>query len=255
MESALAENGPTAPGTRLHNTGDGGDGGSSGIVYDKGAAFLRTIERTVGRERFDAYLRSYFDRHAFQPMTTARFLAGLRANLIRGDAALEQRLQLDRWAYEPGLPDNVARPDPAAFAEVDRALAAYNAGGPVSAVPYGGWTAAERLRFLNGLPRELGTEKLTELDTAFRLTGSTNSEILFAWLELALANRYQPAVPAAERFLTSMGRRKFVEPLFQTLYDEGDWGRPIATRIYARARPTYHSVTSSAVDAVLRGED
>src|SRR5690606_7478783 len=59
MESALAENGPTAPGTRLHNTGDGGDGGSSGIVYDKGAVFLRTIERIVGRERFDAYLTSY----------------------------------------------------------------------------------------------------------------------------------------------------------------------------------------------------
>jgi leukotriene-A4 hydrolase len=58
---------------------------ASGIVYDKGATFLRTIERIVGRERFDAYLRSYFDRHAFQPMTSARFLADLRANLVKGD--------------------------------------------------------------------------------------------------------------------------------------------------------------------------
>jgi aminopeptidase N len=32
----------------------------------------------VGRERFDAWLRAYFDRHAFQPMTSARFLADLR---------------------------------------------------------------------------------------------------------------------------------------------------------------------------------
>ena len=33
-----------------------------------------------------------------------------------------------------------------------------------------------------------------------------------------------------------MGRRKFVAPLFETLVGEGEWGRPIAQRIYARAR-------------------
>jgi aminopeptidase N len=248
IESALAELGQNAPGTRLRDD-SGAD--SSGIVYDKGAAFLRTIERTVGRERFDAYLTSYFDRHAFQPMTTARFLADLRANLIRGDAALEQRLQLDRWAYQPGLPENVARPDPAAFAAVDRALAAYNAGGEAGAVPYAGWTTAERLRFLNGLPREMPVTRLAGLDQAFSLSASGNSETLFAWLQLALANRYQPAVPAVERFLAGQGRRKFVSPLFETLWGEGEWGRPIAQRIYARTRPSYHSVTSSAVDRVL----
>src|SRR5690606_33073536 len=207
----------------------------------------------VGRERFDAYLRSYFDRHAFQPMTTARFLADLRANLVRGDAGLAQRRELDRWAYRPSLPDNAAAPDPAAFAGVDRALVAYNAGGPVGEVPYAGWTTAERLRFLNGLPRTLPRDRLAALDGAFGLSGSGNSETLFAWLQLALANRYEPAVPAAERFLAAQGRRKFVQPLFKTLYDQGAWGRPIATRVYQRTRPLYHSVTQAGVDRVLRG--
>jgi hypothetical protein len=184
----------------------------------------------------------------------ARFLADLRANLIRGDAALEQRLQLDRWAYQPGLPDNVARPDPAAFAAVDRALAAYTGGGAVTDVPYAGWTTAERLRFVNGLPRTLAADKLAALDGAFRLSESGNAEVLFAWLQLALANRYQPAVAPAERFLTTQGRNKFVSPLFRTLYRQGDWGRPIATQLYARTRPLYHSVTQNAVDRALRGE-
>lgn len=251
MESAFTELGRTAPGTRLHDP-SGAD--SSGIVYDKGATFLRTIERTVGRERFDAYLRSYFDRHAFQPMTSARLLADLRANLIRGDQALEQRLALDEWVYQPGLPANAARPDPAGFAAVDAAVYSFNAGGAASTVPYTGWTTAERLRFLNALPRKLTTSRLAELDRAFGLSASANSETLFAWLQLAIANRYEPAVPAVDRFLTSMGRRKFVSPLFQSLVAQGDWGRPIATRIYTRARPTYHSVTSSAVDKLLGGK-
>jgi len=250
MERAVKELGPTAPGTRLHDP-SGAD--ASGIVYDKGAAFLRTIERTVGRERFDAWLRSYFDRHAFQPMTSARFLADLRANLLRGDQELERRLMLDQWVYQPGLPSNAARPDPQAFARVDAALRTFASGGSAAAVPYSGWTTAERLRFLNGLPRELPQARLAELDRALRLTESGNAETLFAWLQLALANRYEPAVPAAERFLLAMGRRKFVAPLFETLVGEGEWGRSIAKRIYVRARPTYHAVTTGTVDKLMAG--
>jgi aminopeptidase N len=251
MEAALRELGADAPGTRLHGDDDP-DGGSSGIVYDKGAIFLRTIERIVGRPRWDAYLRSYFDRHAFEPMTSARFLADLRANLVRGDAALEVRLELDRWVYQPGVPDNAARPDPAAFAAVDSALARFNAGGAAGAVPFAGWNWAERVRFLKGLPREMPAPRLAEIDRAFALSASGNAEVLFAWLRLALGNRYQPAVPAAERFLAQMGRARFVQPLFETLLRQGDWGRPIAERIYARTRPTYHSVTRERIDRLLR---
>jgi aminopeptidase N len=252
MEEALKELGPTSPGTRLHNPEAGTDG-TSGIVYDKGAEFLRTVEGIAGRERFDAWLRAYFDRHAFQPMTTALFLADLRKNLVGGDQALEQRLMLDQWVYQPGLPANAVRPNPQGFARVDAAVGAFNAGGPAGAVPYGQWTTAQRLRFVNALPRQLSQQRLAELDQAFRLTESGNAEILSAWLQLALANRYEPAVPAAERFLLGMGRRKFVAPLFESLMAQGEWGRPIAERIYAKARPLYHSVTTGTVDKTLKG--
>jgi leukotriene-A4 hydrolase len=249
-QAALRELGADSPATALHAPEDAG--GSSGIAYDKGAIFLRTIERAVGREAFDAYLRGYFDRHAFQPMTSARFLADLRAHLIRGDADLERRLRLDEWVYGTGLPDNAARPDPAAFANVDAATQAFVAGGPVAAVPYGEWNWAERVRFLQSLPREMDRARLAALDGAFHLSDSTNSETLFAWLRLALANRYEPAVPAAERFLAGMGRAKFVVPLFRALMEQGEWGEPIARRIYARTRPSYHSVTSGAVDRLMQ---
>ncbi|HEX8124504.1 MAG TPA: M1 family metallopeptidase [Allosphingosinicella sp.] len=253
MESAFAELGATAPGTRLHNPDETTEGGASGIVYDKGALFLRTMERTMGRERFDAWLRSYFDRHAFQPMTSARFLADLRANLVKGDKGLEDRLKLDEWVYKPGLPANAVRPDPKAFAAVDAVLDNVKGGAPAPSGPWGGWTTAERLRFINGLPRELPEARLAELDRALGLSQSRNSELLSAWLQLALANRYQPAVPAAERFLLSMGRGKFVAPIFRTLWGEGEWGRPIAQSLYARARPLYHSVTTGQVDRIMKG--
>jgi len=249
MMEALEEEGRTDPVTRLHlPPGEASpDGGVTGIVYDKGAIFLRTIEKIVGRERFDSWLRSYFDRYAFQPMTSARFLADLREHLVKGDRELEERLMLDQWVYQPGLPANVARPDPAAFAEVDRALAAFAGGGPVPA-GFNGWTTAEKLRFLNGLPRKLSKRRLDQLEQAFELNRATNNEVLFAWLELAVANRYDPALPALERFLTTQGRRKFVAPLIEALAKDKAWGRPIAVRIYRIARPLYHPITTRGLD-------
>ncbi|TMJ11755.1 MAG: M1 family metallopeptidase [Alphaproteobacteria bacterium] len=256
LQAAIKEaGGPGAPGTKLHLDLKGGDPDSAmaDIAYEKGAAFLRTVERTVGRERFDAYLRSYFDRHAFQPMTASVFLADIRANLVKGDKALEQSLRLDEWVYQPGIPTNVAPPPAEAFAAVDRASASYAGGAAPETVPFAKWSTSERLRFLNRLPRQLSRERLDTLDRAFRLSQSGNSEVLFAWLKLAIPNHYDPAVPAVEHFLTTQGRRKFVLPLFKALLAEGDWGRPLAQRIYAKARPTYHPVTSSSVDEAMGG--
>ena len=152
LNKAVAENGgPTGPDTRLHldATGRSPDDVSSDIAYEKGAAFLRTIEATVGRDRFDAYLKGWFERHMFQPVTSAMFLADLRQHLVKGDQALEQKLMLDQWVYQPGIPANMVRPDPEAFAEVDRGNAAFAGGAAPDTAAWARWTTDERLRFLN----------------------------------------------------------------------------------------------------------
>jgi aminopeptidase N len=249
IEKAFAEEGRNAPITRLNLPPAQAvpDGGTSGVIYDKGAVFLRTMEKIVGREKWDAYLRSYFDRHAFQPMTSALFLADMRANLVNGDKALEQKLQLDDWVYKPGLPSNVVRPDPAAFAEVDQAVKTFASGGPVPAA-FGSWTTAEKMRFLNKLPRKMPTARLEELNRRLKLNEVGNYEVMFSWLDLAIRNRFDPAVPALERFLTTQGRRRFVRPLIETLAEDRQWGRPIAVRIYRVARASYHPITQRDLD-------
>ncbi|MDQ3247544.1 MAG: M1 family metallopeptidase [Pseudomonadota bacterium] len=242
--------GMTAPDTRLHVDlkGRHPDEGLTDIAYEKGAAFLRTIEAAVGRERFDAWLKGWFERHRFEPVTSAIFLADLREHLIKGDKALEQKLMLEQWVYQPGLPANMVKPDPQAFEAVDAAVAAFAGGGAPDAVQWGRWTTDERLRFLNRLPRKLPKPRLDQLEAALRLNAAGNYEVLFAWLELAVSNRYDPAVPALERFLTVQGRRKFVRPLIQALAKDAQWGRPIAVRVYAKARRMYHPVVVRELD-------
>ena len=223
------------------------DDGLTDIAYEKGAAFLRMIEANVGRERFDAFMRGWFERHAFKPVTSAMFLADVREHLVKGDQALEQKLRLDEWIYQPGIPANAIPADPQAFAEVDAAVGRFAAHSlPVAQWPR--WTTDERLRFLNRLPRKLHRKQLDWLEQAFDLNGIGNNEVLFAWLDLAVANRYDPAVPALERFLTSQGRRKFVRPLIKALAADAPWGRPIAQRIYPKARPIYHPMVTQELD-------
>jgi aminopeptidase N len=243
--------GATGADTRLHLdlTGRNPDDGLTSIAYEKGATFLRTIEKYVGRERFDAWLRGYFTRHAFQPQTSTGFLADLRTHLIKGDAELEKSIGLEEWVHGTGLPANAVHIESPAFVAVDDAARAFSASGTLPQVAQ--WSSAERVRFLNRLPRRQSTERLEALAGLLQLDSQRNSEVRFAWLALAIANRYQPAVPQLEEFLTSMGRRKFVLPLFRALMEQGDWGRPIARRIYAQARPGYHSVTTGSVDEVV----
>lgn len=240
--------GDAAPATRLH--GAPGEGAGQ-LDYLKGSTFLRTIEVAVGRDRFDAYLRGYFDRHAFQPQTSAGFLADIRTHLIKGDTALETKLQLDRWVYEPGVPSNAVQVKSETLAKVDAQLAAFNAGGPASAIDTTGWQTQQWQRLLGGLSRQQSAARLAELDAALGLTKSQNAYVQSAWFDLAIANRYEPVIPALEEYLTRVGRNLLVTPLYRGLKAQGDWGMPIAQRIFEKAKPGYHPVTVGAVTRIL----
>ena len=253
LEDAIREaGGPGAPDTRLRLdlAGRNPDDGMTDVAYEKGSAFLQTIEAAVGRDRLDGFLRDYFDRFAFQPMTSELFLEHLNTALFRGDEALAAQVRAQEWVFQPGLPDNAPRVSAAAFDSVDRQLAALTSGTAPAQLETQDWTTHEWLHFLRALPDTLSRDQLAALDTAFRFTASGNSEILFEWLRIAIRHRYEPAFPALERFLTSQGRRKFLAPLYTDLAATS-WGRPMALAIYARARPTYHAVSANTIDAIL----
>jgi hypothetical protein len=235
----------------LDLTGKNPDDGMTAIAYDKGATFLRTIELAVGREQFDNYLRSYFDRHAFQSITTAMFLADLREHLFRDNKATENLIGVEEWVYGTGLPANAPPLESAAFKRVDQVRDDFSSGAAAGTISTTSWSTQEWLHFLGGISGEITPAQIADLDNTFRLSQSGNSEILFAWLRIAIRNRYEPAFPALRKFLTSQGRRKFLRPLYEDLMLK-EWGRPMAIEIYAVARPLYHAVSSNTLDAIVK---
>src|SRR3546814_8748603 len=113
-------------------------------------------------------------------------------------------LRISDWSSDVCSSDRVTS---TAFVPIDKAAAAFAATGDIAQAPRGVSTQ-EILRFINQLPRGIGNAKLATLDTAFHWSTTGNSEIRFAWLELAIANHYPAAEASAEDFLTSQGRRK-----------------------------------------------
>jgi leukotriene-A4 hydrolase len=109
----------------------------------------------------------------------------------------------------------------------------------------------EWLEFLNSLEKPLSAERLRALDHAFSLSKSGNSEILFAWLMHVVRSSWEPGYPALESFLTRQGRRKFLKPLYEAMM-ANTATQDLARRIYAKARPGYHPISTATVDKIVK---
>jgi leukotriene-A4 hydrolase len=221
------------------------------VPYIKGAMFITWLGSRFGVDAVDKFLREYFDEFSFRSVTTEQFRARLEARLLPQKAGAVTQAELDEWLLAPGLPKSAVLPTSDAFDLVDGARRDWLAGKlAVTDLPAKGWTTHEWVHFLDGLPKKVPAAKLAELDAAFALTAVGNSEVAFSWLRVAIANEYAPAWPRLESYLTGIGRRKLIRPLYEDLM-KSPAGAERARAIYARARPNYHPIAVATLDAIV----
>ncbi len=251
--TTINELGKTSPDTRLKVdfTDRDPDGGVSDIAYEKGYFFLKNIENTVGREKFDIFLKAYFNKYAFQSMTNDRFLEEINTNLINGNEDLKKKINSYAWVYQPGLPKEFVIPVSNKFKQIEilqqALLVSKNPAGLNSKIN----STNEKLYFINTLPTKIGLEEMQAIDKEFKFTQSGNAEIQCAWFTLAVKTNYQPAFPQLKNFLINIGRRKFLTPIYKELIKTAD-GKKLAKEIYISARPNYHSVAYNTIDLLLK---
>jgi hypothetical protein len=175
----------------------------------------------------------------------------LRRNLLAAHPDAISEAELARWLYGPGIPAS-ARPDRSAKLELIDSLRSRWLGREITAdaLAAASWSTGQWLHFLNTLPQDLGAERLAELDAAWQLTQARNSEIAFRWYMAGIRAGYAPVKPKIEQFLLSVGRRKFVKPLFEELAKKPA-DKAWAVDVYARAKPGYHPVTQAAAERAL----
>ncbi|MGI1943677.1 M1 family metallopeptidase [Shewanella glacialipiscicola] len=223
----------------------------SGVPYVKGQLFLVFLEQKFGRERFDAFVKNYFNHFAFQSITTAQFREYLSLNLLQKYPNIVSEAEIDTWIEGEGLPSFLVPPNSHAFDDIDAQRQTWLDGKhSASELKTSTWSVHQWLRFINEMPKiNLDQTKLAELDKAFHFTGTGNSEIAFAWYSLALDNGYYAVLPALKQHLTNIGRMRLVVPLYQKLAgtEQYDW----AKNVYINARPGYHPQTQASLDAMF----
>lgn len=252
LKNTIKEFGDTSDDTKLKLNLDGRnpDDGVSDIAYEKGYFFLRTIENAVGREKWDAFVKKYFNTFAFKTMNTEDFLIYLDNELIHGDKALQQQIQIEKWVYYPGLPENCPQPKSGEFTKVLTQVDAFKGGKKAAELETKDWMTQHWQYFLRNLPQPLTLAQMGDLDAAFKFTNTGNSEIACDWFQLAIAADYKTAYPKMEEFLIAVGRRKFLKPLYGKLSQTPE-GKEWAKAVYAKARPGYHAVAINTIDDML----
>jgi aminopeptidase N len=222
-----------------------------GLVYPKGAWLLHTLEQRAGRELFDPFLRGWFDQHAFQSATTEQFVDYLRKNLLAKKPDIMSDAELDEWLYGGGIPASAPRVNSPRLAALDAKRDAWLRGElATAALEPQQWIAFEWMHFLNGIDGKASAAQLKELDEAFKLRNTKNNEIGFRFYLASVHAGYDVRAPL-DAFLMSVGRQKFVVPLYKALLEnpkDAVW----AKGVYAKARPRYHPETQGSVDKLLK---
>lgn len=256
IESISAGDRPEDTKLKLDLKGRNPDDGMTSIAYDKGYYFLRLLEETVGREKFDVFLKEYFTSNAFHSMTTDEFITQLNTKLFEANGIpVDEQLYAD-WIFGEGLPANCPQPVSNRFDKVEEILTSWIAGGSIEELftPEDliekRWSSHEWLHFLRNLPENLSIEQMNALDLYFQFTYSGNSEILTAWMVHVIKHQYEPGYQNLEAFLVNTGRRKFLAPLYAEMA-KTEKGMQMAKEIYVKARPNYHYVAISTMDKML----
>ncbi len=227
------------------------DDSSTATVYTKGAWFLEFLEQRFGRENFDAFLRDYFDEFAFESVTTSTFVEHLKSNLLAKYPGKVTEAELQEWIYEPGVPESAPKTNSPRFDAVDGARTAWLADGTLpDKTITDDWTTHEWVHFIEGMPQTLDSAQLAALDAAYGFTGTANGEIAQRWYPLAVRSGYTAANDEIADFLTSIGRRKLILPIYSALVKTPE-GLALAEEAFAAARPGYHPITTGSVESVI----
>lgn len=253
LQELIKEMGETNPDTKLKGNYEGRDPdeGVSEIAYEKGYSFLRAIEDAVGRQKFDIFLNEYFNAHAFRSVSSEVFLDDLETKLLKGDKNLKDKIDPNQWVYQPGLPSNSPAVGSVKFKVLDSLLVKWAALSNAEVLKSATLSSNESLYLISHLPENTTIDQMKVLDQVFKFTSSGNAEIQSSWYVLSIKKGYQPANKNIEAFLTTVGRRKFLMPLYKELVKTPE-GKKWAKKIYVQARPNYHSVAYNTIDELLK---
>jgi leukotriene-A4 hydrolase len=248
MHTVMARYGLDSDPTRLkfNQQGLDPDRVTSQIAYEKGYALLVSIERAVGRQRFDGFIRKYIASFPFHSLSTEDFVAFLTAELPEAG----RQVDLHSWLYDAGFPENAPESHSVYQDQVTAAINRCLEGQLPTPDEVADWIPAQIELFLKSLDGRLSAGECAQLETLFELGASRNDQLLAAFYVLAIHSGYEAVLPGVEKLLARVGRGLYIGPIYLGLA-ETEWSRDKARAIYRRNQARYHPIAQNLIEHYL----
>ncbi len=217
------------------------------VPYEKGYLLVHLIEEAVGREKFDWFIKEYIGAFAFTSITTSQFETFIEEKL----PGILEKVQGEKWIHGPGLPENSPSSESDVLSKTQSLAAGWQAGERPEKEVATTWSPELWQIYLQGLPKKLSHEECEWLDTTFNFNEYKNVEILNSWLVIAANSAYEPSFERIDQLLGSMGRMKFLKPLYRALYD-GESTRDLALEIFNKYADSYHPIARGGLEQILK---
>ncbi len=230
------------------------DEGMTDIAYVKGAFFLRTLEKAVGRERFDQFLSEYFEHYAFQTISTEEFIQYLNDELLDKDGI---EFNVNEWIYQPGLPSNCVTISSDRLDNMIDLANQVNEGNDIStqknrAAKLDDFITQEWQTFIRALRDDLPVEAMTKLDDQFGFSTKGNPAIQSDWFIKCAKTGTLSCRDEMEAYLIKIGRRWYIESIYRALADSGNpEAIEFAKSTFRKAKDGYHFVSRSTMQEFL----
>ena len=244
------------------------DDGMTDIAYVKGAFFLKTLEQKVGRKKFDIFIQSYFEKHAFKTINSEDFIRYLDKNLLSKEEVKFNHLD---WIYKEGLPKNCLQIHSTRLEKMKVLANDFTQGKAIfkTKVSYKKIRIKGKMRkkklierlkredhivqewqtFIRTLPKSISKEKLKDIDVHLGFKNCGISEIMTEWFTLALENNYTEINSDIERFLKKVGRRKYLVPIYKAMNKVNP---KLSKQIFENSKNQYHAVSRNSIEELLK---
>ncbi|CAB3406460.1 unnamed protein product [Caenorhabditis bovis] len=226
----------------------------SSIPYEKGSAFLLTIEQQLGdNSRFEQFLREYIKTFSYKSVSTEEWKEALYGFFTDKRQILDQ-VDWKLWLNQPGIPPK-PQYDSSLMLACKELAAKWTSGGPT---PTDGseflkMSNSQKLAVLDTIRvnRKTFGDQMPSLTSVYKLDEAKNAELRFRWLMLGLDTKWEPIIEASLAFALNIGRMKYCKPIYKGLF-EWSLTRNRAIEQFKANIPNMHPITVHAIERLLK---
>lgn len=208
---------------------------------------------------FEPFLKAYVEKFRLSTVTPTKFRDLFESYMKSANVPHASLVKIDwnAWLTTPGMPPVKPTFDYTLYKGAEQLGKTWlDSSANLSGKELAGWTTDQIVLALNTARKEVaggkGSVNCAVLDDTYSFSSRQNSEIKFAWLMLCIHSGYKAAQKDIVAFVTSLGRMKFVRPIYKQLFAGDAEFKKLAVETFTKHRKSYHSICQKMVARDLK---